>query len=74
MVMKVNSEKNHLLLRTETVLAVNTNEVVAFNSKIEKLHSVTIDYQLHFVEHFSRICVKPSQKIRTIVRISSFMN
>ena len=62
--MKANSEKSHLLLCKETALAVNTHENIAFNSKIE----------LHFVEHVSGICVKPSEKISAVVRILSFLN
>ena len=47
--MKANSDKSQLLLRTEAVLAVNINENVAFNSKMEKLHGVTI-------ARFSTLC------------------
>ena len=53
---KASSDKSHLLFSTEAPLVVNSNGGIISNSKTENLLGVTIDYQLHFDEHVSRLC------------------
>ena len=49
------------------------NGDIISNSKSEKPLGATIDYKLTFDEQVSRICDKASQKLRSLVRVFSFM-
>ena len=72
--MKANSDKSHLLLRSSTSSTANINGDIIKNSESEKLLGVTIDYKLNFEEHLSKVCDKASQKLNALARISSYMN
>ena len=72
--MKVNSDKSHLLLRISTSSTANVIGDIIKNSESEKRLGITIDYQLNFEEHLSKVCDKASQKLNALARISSYMN
>ena len=72
--MKANSDKSHLLLRSSTSSTANINGDIIKNSESEKLLVVTIDYKLNVGEHLSKLCDKARQKLNTLARISSYMN
>ena len=72
--MKVNSDKSHLLLRISTSSTANVIGDIIKNSESEKRLGITIDYQLNFEEHLSKVCDKASQKLNVLARISSYMN
>ena len=72
--MKANSDKSHLLLRSSTSSTANINGDIIKNSESEKLLGVTIDYKLNFEEHLTKVCDKASQKLNALARISSYMN
>ena len=72
--MKANSDKSHLLLSTSTFSTANVNGDIIKNSESEKLLGVTIDYELNFEEHLTKVCDKASQKLNALARISSYMN
>ena len=63
--MKVNSDKSHLLLRIST--SSTANVIGDFES--EKRLGITIDYKLNFEEHLSKVCDKASQKLNVLARI-----
>ena len=69
--MKANSD---LLLSTSTSSTANINGDIIKKFESEKLLGVTIDYELNFEEHLSKVCDKASQKLNALARISSYMN
>ena len=69
--MKANSD---LLLSTSTSSTANINGDIIKKFESEKLLGVTVDYELNFEEHLSKVCDKASQKLNALARISSYMN
>ena len=53
--MKANSDKSHLLLRISTSSTPNVIGDIIKNSESEKRLGITIDYQLNFEEHLSKV-------------------
>ena len=72
--MKANSDKSHLLLRSSTSSTANINGDIIKNSESEKFLGVTIDYKLNFEEYLSKVCDKASQKLNALALISLYMN
>ena len=67
---KVNSDKSH-----STSSTANMNEDILKNcQKSEQLLGVTIDFELNYEEHLSKVCDKASQKLNAVAGISSNMN
>ena len=71
----MNADKSHLLVTKhhENVFLEVDNEIIE-GSKAVKLLGITIDNQLNFTEHVSKICKKVSMKLHALARISSLMN
>ena len=70
--MKANPDKYHLLINnTKESFQIKTGNETVSSSKYEKLLGVKIDHELHFTEHVSSLCKKPSQKLNALSRIAS---
>ena len=72
--MKANPEKSHLLINqgsNETLYLQNLQIKASYS---EKLLGITIDNNLNFDEHITKICKKASQKLSAIARISPYMS
>ena len=74
--MKLNEDKSHLLIfgtksdgMTLSIAASQISE-----SESEKLLGVTIDSKLNFNLHFTQLCVKASQKLHALARVSNYMD
>ena len=71
--MKANPGKSHILLSNKKT-EVKINDVVLTSNVEEKLHSITLHYELKFEKHITCICNKASQKIHVLSRITSYMS
>ena len=71
----MNANKCHLLItkHQEDVSVKVDNEIIK-GSKYVKLLGITIDNNLDFTEHVSKICKKVSIKLHALARISNLMN
>ena len=49
-------------------------DIITNNSKEEKILDVTVDYRLTFSSHIRELCIKNSQKISSLTRISNQLN
>ena len=72
--MKANPDKCHLLLSKNGNLEVNIDGNRISNSRIEKLLGITIDNQLNFEGHISKICKTASNKLHALARVSQYMD
>ena len=73
--LKANPDKFHLILSDkDTELSLKVDNFTITNSKSERLLGVTIDNKLNFNEHVSKLCMKASQKLHALARVSHFMS
>ena len=71
--MKSNDDKCHLIVaNNEKVFVSLGNEIIESNNSVELL-GVTIDKNLHFIEHVSYLCKKGNQKLHALARISKYL-
>ena len=72
--MKLNTDKCHLIVsgcKQEQIWAkIGKNKI--WESSDVKLLGVTIDNELKFAEHVSKICSKASRKLSVLARMSKF--
>ena len=74
-VVKANPDKSHLLLNSKkTDLYALINNFKITNSKSEILLRITFDNELKFTEHVSNLCIKATNKLHALARISHYMN
>ena len=74
-VLKANPDKFHLLLSShDEHSCVTVDQYKIYNNKHEKLMGVVIDTDLNFEEHVSHLCIKASQKLHALARVSNYMN
>ena len=75
-VMKLNEEKSHLLIfgtkSDGMTLNIGTSQIS--ESESEKLLGVTINSKLNFNRHVIQLCVKASQKLPALARVSNYMD
>ena len=71
---KVNSEKYHLLVSTSDNAAIWIGNFQIENSKREKLLGMQFDNKLSFDYHLSEICKKASRKHYALSRVNPYMN
>ena len=69
--MKINAEKCHLLISTNSTVKIKIGNFDATNSKIEKLLGVKFDHKLPVDDHISELCKKASRKIHALSRVAS---
>ena len=71
----MNPDKCKLLIskKSNNISLILKNEVIEC-SKSVKLLGVTIDNNLDFSEHVSKLCKKVSSKLHALARISNFMS
>lgn len=72
--MKANPNKCHLLLSSNSKSKAHIGDSNIENSNREKLLSVTIDYKFSFKDHVNNKCLKATQKLNVLARISSNMS
>ena len=71
----MNADKSHLLVtKLDDNVFIKVDREIIEGSKTVKLLGITIDNQLDFTEHVSKICKKVSIKLHALARISNFMN
>ena len=66
--------KCHVLLSTDEHVQINTGAAQIENSLSEKSLGVTIDTKISFEKHIEQIYVKARAKLKTLARITLFMN
>ena len=74
-VIKANPVKSHLPLsskKTNVYALINNFKIT--NSKSEILLGITFDNELKFNEHVSNLCIKATNKLHALARISHYMN
>ena len=71
----MNADKSHLLVsKHDDSFFLKVDREIIEGSKTVRLLGITIDNQLDFTEHVSKICKKVSIKLHALARISNFMN
>ena len=72
--MKSNIDKCHLITTSpdDVTIKIGCNDIT--NEKSVKLLGVSIDHQLNFNEHVSKLCKKASTKLHALARVSKFMS
>ena len=68
--MKLNDDKCHLLITSSTETSAKVGDHNIKNSTSEKLLGITIDNQLSFNEHVTKLCKNASAKLHALARIS----
>ena len=72
--MKPNNDKCHLIVCNEANVFVNIgNETIITSDSVELL-GVTIDKNLNFTDHVSKLCKKGNQKLHALARISKYLS
>ena len=73
--LKLNEDKCKLLIakHNDNVSAKIGSEILTASGSV-KLLGVTIDNKLNFNEHITKLCMKVSQKLHALARISNFMS
>ena len=71
--MKANANKCHFLLSGNINVSLNVNNEVINSSDSEILLGVLINNNLDFDKHVGNLCLKASQKLHALTRISSYM-
>ena len=72
---KANPDKSYLLLNSkdnDLMVVINGHKI--YNSEYVKLLGITIDNELKFNTHVSKLCKKASQKLHALCRISQYMS
>ena len=72
--MKVNTEKCHLIMRTDQSVNFQLGGSLIERSDCEKMLGVKIDYKLNFDEHEKILCSKTNNKLRALERATPYMN
>ena len=74
--MKLSEEKCHVMLYGDkwNDHSVNVGQALIKESTEEKLLGVTHDKRLSFETHTQQLCVKASQKLHPLARVSPFMD
>ena len=72
--MKANADKCHLLLSTKEKLKAHISNYTIMNIDKEKLLAVTIDNHLKMEPHIKNLCIKASQKLYILFRVSLYMS
>ena len=72
--MKVNASKCHFFLSLYQHTSININGSVIKSSNYEKLLGITIDSDFTFEEHIDTLCLKASQKLHALSRISQCLS
>ena len=71
--MKVNPDKCHLLVTTNSAVSANIEEFVINNSNEENLLGIKIDAKLSFENYVPSLCKKTNQKLHALARIVNYM-
>ena len=74
--MKLNEEKSHLLIfgAKNDGMTLNIGASQISESESEKLLGVTLDSKLNFNVHVNQVCMKASQKLYALARVSNYMD
>ena len=72
---KLNADKCHLLIsNSKKDVFINVKEEILECERSVKLLGITIDSQLTFNEHVSKLCKKTSQKLHALARIARYID
>ena len=69
--MKGNTEKCHLIMRTNQPVNFKLGGSLIERSDCEKMLGINIDYKLNFEEHEKTLCSKANNKLRPLARATS---
>ena len=72
--MKANDDKCHLIVANEENISLALERDVIKSSDSVKLLGVSIDKQLNFNEHVSKLCKKGNQKLHALARVSKYLS
>ena len=72
--MKSNDDKCHLFVANKDNLTINLSCETIKSSDSVKLLGITIDKQLNFKEHVTKLCKKGNQKLHALARIAKYMS
>ena len=72
--MKSNNDKCHLLISSPNEVSIKIGCDEVFNEKSVKLLGVTIDQNLNFTEHVTKLCKKANMKLHALARVSKYMS
>ena len=72
--MKDNTEKFHLIMRTDKSVNFKLGGSLIERSDCEKMLGVKIDYKLNFEEHEKTLCSKANNKLRALARTTTYMS
>ena len=72
----LNEDKWHLLIfgAKEQGVTINIGTIEGLESESQKLLGVVIDSRLNFSQHVNQLCMKASQKLYAIARVSNYMD
>ena len=72
--MKINADKCHLLVSTNSTVKIKIRNFDITNGKNEKLTRVTFDHKLSFDYHISELRKKPWRKINALSGVASYID
>ena len=72
--MKANDDKCHLIVANEENVSLHLIHDVIKSSDSVKLLGVSIDKQLNFNEHVSKLCKKGNQTLHALARVSKYLS
>ena len=72
----LNEDKWHLLIfgAKEQGVTINIGTIEGLESESQKSLGVVIDSRLNFSQHVNQLCMKASQKLYAIARVSNYMD
>ena len=71
--MKINADKCHLSVSTNSTFKIKIRKFDMTNSESEKLLGVKYYHKLSFDDHTLELCQKPSRNIQPLSREASYM-
>ena len=72
--LKGNTNKCHLIVSSDDPTEIQVGESVIKNTTCEKLLGIKIDNKLTFDEHISGLCKKAANRLRALVRVTSYVS
>ena len=71
--MKPNADKCHLIICNKSECSVSLENNIIESEKTVELLGITLDNNLKFSNHVTKLCTRANQKLHALARISKFM-